>query len=158
MLENVKSKKRGKRRFNRILTKGTPKIEATQPITPVGMINTNLSPDDSTQDLVQQYASLRPHNLTAFDKRDSSKGSIDSRKLSIQMINEEFKQDRRNSRHHKYFRSQIKQFMKAQEGKLTPLITVPKEKRLTVNSSKGMSHVKLRFSVDCLDQAKITSL
>lgn len=101
------------------------------------MINTNLSPNDSTQDMVQKHTSLRPYNLTAFDKRDSSKCSIDSRKLSIQLIDEEFKQDRRNSKHNSYFRSQIKYFMKAQEGKLTPLITTPKEKRLTVNSSKG---------------------
>jgi hypothetical protein len=58
-----------------------------------------MSPFEDTSENFKKHDSLRPKDVTALErKRDSSKASEESRKLSIQMIEDEFNSDRMSRR------------------------------------------------------------
>ena len=116
--------------MQRFLTKGQ-QSDSKSPISPNDRpTNDNVSPIENIQFFDGKHNSLK-QNTPIIQNFENSENSIDSRKLSIQMIEDEFTQDRRNSKLRK-LNVDFAQFVERKDGTLTPMLIVPKTKRLSL--------------------------
>lgn len=69
--------------------------------------------------------------INSGGNNDSAGGSNDSRKLSVRLIEDEFEQDRRNSKHKGNISPH--EFKQRGDGTLTPLLVMRKTKRLSIH-------------------------
>jgi len=98
--QDVQMKKvKRKNRVKRFVTKGCNKDDDRYQLTPLDMANTgvNLTPMGDNVDLLKKHDWNKPRAFTNMDILKNSNDSINSKLLSVMMIEDEFLNDRQNS-------------------------------------------------------------
>lgn len=109
---------------HRFLTKGISKQFTQNATTPEDLANTldkTVSPIELNPHRVK-HNSLKPKEFKKNDKQRGTVGTETSKQLSLRMIEDEFRQDRRASKMGKELNNHVTNFLNNKDGKLTPTI------------------------------------